>query len=521
LVQLSHPRSRVTPTPSHSEIDLSDGTHISWDQLYSELGPALRSYARSRGVRDPEDLVQDVFVDVFKITGKFSGDRAHLRSLFFKIAFRRIADAHRLYHRSHEDPVAEPGDLEEVFPTGWSPVEDQVNASETASAALRALSTLSEREQQVIRMRILEEASSAEVASRLGLTSINVRVIQARVLGKVRAYLLAEGHQSHPLAILICAPLSAWFTDGLPARGILGRWVRDVRAVPPSGVRAPEMALAAHLPSAVTWAETFPGLRSLATSATVQLGAAITVVAVSVGTVAVVDQPDRPTTHQDRGTNPISSSLLPETTAIGGAVSESISNTRADTGVDLAEPDPPTSPGWAAGAGGEHPQDPPAQRDSTPGLLDPITGEVISPLAPITEETIGVSSSLVTKGVDTVSTELSNVTGTVVEVSEKVTDIVSSTVDQIGGVAADATQSEIVDTTAAAAAEATEDVTEAARHAVEEAAALVDSASEVASNATDELVQAGELTETVATLPDDALEETIDAIVELGWGLFD
>jgi hypothetical protein len=88
-------------------------------------------------------------------------------------------------------------------------------------------------------------------------------------------------------------------------------------------------------------------------------------------------------------------------------------------------------------------------------------------------------------------------------------------------VAADATQSEIVDTTAAAAAEATEDVTEAARHAVEEAAALVDSASEVASNATDELVQAGELTETVATLPDDALEETIDAIVELGWGLFD
>jgi ABC-type transporter Mla subunit MlaD len=204
-------------------------------------------------------------------------------------------------------------------------------------------------------------------------------------------------------------------------------------------------------------------------------------------------------------------------------VSESISNTRADAGDDLAKPDPPTSPGWEAGAGGEHLQDPPAPRDSTPGLLDPITGEVISPLAPITEETIGISSSLVTRGVDTVSTELSNVTGTVVEVSGKVTDIVSSTVDQIGGVAADATQSEIVDTTAAAAAEATEDVTEAARHALEEAAALVDSASEVASNATDELVQtaSGELTETVAELPDDTLEETIDAIVELGWGLFD
>ncbi|HWL48785.1 MAG TPA: sigma-70 family RNA polymerase sigma factor, partial [Acidimicrobiia bacterium] len=73
------------------------GAAMSWDEMFEEYAPAIRAYARSRGVRDPEDLVQDVFVAAVEQLPGFVGDRSGLRSLLFTIAYRRIADEHRRF----------------------------------------------------------------------------------------------------------------------------------------------------------------------------------------------------------------------------------------------------------------------------------------------------------------------------------------------------------------------------------------------------------------------------------------
>src|SRR3970282_1872114 len=90
---------------------ISDGTALSWSEVFDEHAPAIASYARSRGVRDVEDLVQDVFVAAVKQLADFVGDRSSLRSLLFTIAYRRIADHHRRSYRRPETlvPQHQPG----------------------------------------------------------------------------------------------------------------------------------------------------------------------------------------------------------------------------------------------------------------------------------------------------------------------------------------------------------------------------------------------------------------------------
>jgi hypothetical protein len=72
---------------------ISDGTALSWRDVFDEYAPAIASYARSRGVRDVEDLVQDVFVAAVRQQEDFVGDRSGLRSLLFTIAYRRPPSA--------------------------------------------------------------------------------------------------------------------------------------------------------------------------------------------------------------------------------------------------------------------------------------------------------------------------------------------------------------------------------------------------------------------------------------------
>ncbi|HEX6286966.1 MAG TPA: sigma-70 family RNA polymerase sigma factor, partial [Acidimicrobiia bacterium] len=186
---------------------ISDGTQLSWSEMFDEFAPALTSYARSRGVREAEDLVQDVFVAAFKQLPGFVGDRSGLRSLLFTIAYRRIADHHRQRYRRRETLVADHPPRADPGPT----VEQIVTLGDTAGRAVQALALLSDRERRVMEMRIFEEDSPANVGRALGLSSGNVRVIQARALAKIRKHLRSTGDNGFALPIVTYGALSDSF----------------------------------------------------------------------------------------------------------------------------------------------------------------------------------------------------------------------------------------------------------------------------------------------------------------------
>lgn len=72
-------------------VTTTDGTSWTWQDLVREFEPALSAYARSRGIRQPDDVVQDVLVTAVRKLDDFEGDRDNLRSWLFMLTYR----AHR------------------------------------------------------------------------------------------------------------------------------------------------------------------------------------------------------------------------------------------------------------------------------------------------------------------------------------------------------------------------------------------------------------------------------------------
>lgn len=221
---------------------MSDGTELSWTELFDEFAPAIAAYARSRGVRDTDDLVQDVFAAGVARLPQFEGDRSALRSFLFTIAYRRIADEHRRRYRRPETLVAD----HEPTPDPALSVEEVIDLDDRANQAMAALEVLTQRERSVLCMRILEGATPAEVGEVLGLSSGNVRVIQARALVKVRHYLRAAKDERASALALIGAPLELirYLRTEMGAGDALRHWMAEVRTSAP-----PEPASAAPIKS--------------------------------------------------------------------------------------------------------------------------------------------------------------------------------------------------------------------------------------------------------------------------------
>jgi RNA polymerase sigma-70 factor (ECF subfamily) len=260
---------------------------MSWGEVFDEYAAALISYARSRGVREAEDLVQDVFVAAVKQLPDFVGDRSGLRSLLFSIAYRRIADHHRRCYRRPETLVAEHSPRADPGPT----VEQIVDLGEAAGRAMQAFAVLSARERQVIEMRLLDEASPSSVGLALGLSSGNVRVIQARALVKIRKHLRSMGEGGFALPLVAFGALSdpvRYLRTRLPTDSVVGPWIEEMRSnlagatledstqVGSASLGSGSMAVTAHATETA-----YSLVSAVFSSGAARIGAAVSVVALS------------------------------------------------------------------------------------------------------------------------------------------------------------------------------------------------------------------------------------------------
>jgi RNA polymerase sigma-70 factor (ECF subfamily) len=163
------------------------GEPAAWEHIVSELGPVIRGYARARGVRDPDDVMQDVFVAAASRIGGFEGDGDAFRSWLFGIAYRQIVNRHRRAAR-------EPGPLPASLPGSTATPEEEVIDRLQGAAAVAALDALGELERDVVLMRVLGGLDTDAVAHAVGRRPGNVRVIQSRALAKLRAELARRGY---------------------------------------------------------------------------------------------------------------------------------------------------------------------------------------------------------------------------------------------------------------------------------------------------------------------------------------
>jgi len=136
-----------------------------YDLLYDKYAPMIAGIAKSYlGIDDIDDVIQEVFVRVYKGIKKFRGDSS-LSTWIYRIAVNVCKDMMGKYKKrkelltdfdSEEIPCIEPR-------SDSSPVESMISEL-TIEALEKALDQLSEEDRLLIRLRDIEGLSYDEIS---------------------------------------------------------------------------------------------------------------------------------------------------------------------------------------------------------------------------------------------------------------------------------------------------------------------------------------------------------------------
>ncbi len=147
----------------------------------------------------PEDVLQEVYVDVFRQIGRFEDRGPHsFLNWLYTILDRKLAATQRAAHAQRRDVGREvPAAVRADASSYWNLLE-QVHAHsgtpsrvyrrrEALAAVVTCVSGLSEAHRQVIQLRYVQELPVAEVAKRMGKSEAAVVALTRRALDALRA----------------------------------------------------------------------------------------------------------------------------------------------------------------------------------------------------------------------------------------------------------------------------------------------------------------------------------------------
>jgi RNA polymerase sigma-70 factor, ECF subfamily len=168
------------------------GAEWAWRVLHRDLAPGVRAYVGSRGASDPDDLVGEVFLRLFRDLQRFQGGEAEFRAFAFTVAHHRLLDDRRARRRRGE--AAQPlEDLEVAGPAGDAESEALDNLR---TAEIRTLiEGLTPDQRDVLLLRIVGGLNAEEVAQVVGKGAWAVRALQRRGLLQLRKKISAEAIQ--------------------------------------------------------------------------------------------------------------------------------------------------------------------------------------------------------------------------------------------------------------------------------------------------------------------------------------
>jgi RNA polymerase sigma-70 factor (ECF subfamily) len=181
-----------------AEVSAQDAVFVSRlqaneDDAYDELVRAYSSmiyHVAYRMLGDPadaSDIVQEIFLKVFRNIGGFKGEAA-LRTWIFRIAFSEILNRLRWWKRRYrhatvsldENPTGNPSSPI-VIPAGPTP-EEVLQFKERETAIQSALRKLSSEHRSIVVLRDIEGFSYNEIAEVLGISvgTVKSRLARAR-----------------------------------------------------------------------------------------------------------------------------------------------------------------------------------------------------------------------------------------------------------------------------------------------------------------------------------------------------
>ena len=165
---------------------IAAGERAAVDECLKKFGGLVWSLARRmlRNQDDAEDVVQEIFLDVWKNAGRFDEAQASETTFVAMIARRRIIDRIRSASRRI---AADPLDDVLIEPVDRS--DKTIHASVEATDAARAMNSLRPEQRQVLQLSIVQGLSHQEIADRTGMPLGTVKTHARRGILEARAFL--------------------------------------------------------------------------------------------------------------------------------------------------------------------------------------------------------------------------------------------------------------------------------------------------------------------------------------------
>jgi len=166
------------------------GSPWALERLYRELAPAVAGYLRVQGAAEPDDLTSDVFLNVFRRVGTFSGSEDKFRSWVFTIAHHRLVDERRAIARR---PLLADRDPAEVWTSAVGDVEGEAMRRLSEDRVRRLCDKLSPDQRDVLLLRMVADMSLEQAAEALGKSTGAVKALQHRAVASLQRLLEREG----------------------------------------------------------------------------------------------------------------------------------------------------------------------------------------------------------------------------------------------------------------------------------------------------------------------------------------
>jgi RNA polymerase sigma-70 factor, ECF subfamily len=146
--------------------------------------------ATERSGLSADDVAQEVCLAAITALPRYKDQGRPFLAFVYGIAAHKVADAHRAAARNRSDPT-------DVVPERYSleaGPEQMALDSESAARMNKLLSTLPEKQREILILRVVVGMSAEETAEAVGSTPGAVRVAQHRALAKLKAEITATEH---------------------------------------------------------------------------------------------------------------------------------------------------------------------------------------------------------------------------------------------------------------------------------------------------------------------------------------